>query len=102
MPLDLTRIGGASVGIEVASVERDRTPTVAMQLGIRLDLSGLSLGWAVLVPAAPGIDRSQAAVDNWRNGAGLESAAGRHLRMVALNGTVVKIQLGTLLVVSGG
>ena len=40
---EITRLSGRSDWIELEFVERERTPSELMQLGIRLHLSGLSL-----------------------------------------------------------
>jgi hypothetical protein len=40
---EITRLSGRSDWIELDFVERERTPSELMQLGIRLHLSGLSL-----------------------------------------------------------
>jgi transposase-like protein len=67
---------GGSDGIEVEFVEREAIPVFAMWLGIRTQLSGLSLSNTVQVLAFLGLDRCQTTVYNWVHKAELETARG--------------------------
>jgi len=84
-----TRFSDGPDSIELAFVERERTPEAAMRLGIRLHLAGLSLSNTVSILEKVGVDRSRKAIHDWVHKADLEPQAGRAPDEVAVDETVI-------------
>ena len=62
---EIARLSGHSDWIEVEFVERERTPSELMQLGIRLHVAGLSLSNTIRQLEKFGVERSRKAVHDW-------------------------------------
>ena len=59
------RLSGSSSWIDLEFVERERTPRPAIEVGIRLHLSGLSLSNTKRELEKLGVERSRTAIHNW-------------------------------------
>jgi len=87
----ITRLSGCSDWIELDFVERERTPTELMELGIRLHLAGLSLSNTINELEKFGVERSRKAVHDWVQKANLQPASDASPDHVALDETVIRI-----------
>ena len=72
---EITRLSGCSDWFELDFVERERTPSELMKVGIRLHLAGLSLSNTVSELAKFGVQRSRKAVHDWVQKADLQPAS---------------------------
>ncbi len=88
---EIARLSGRSDWIELAFVERERTPSELMKLGIRLHLSGLSLSNTVRELENFGVKRSRKAVHDWVQKTDLQPADDASLDHIALDETVIRI-----------
>jgi putative transposase len=88
---EITRLSGHSDWIELDFVERERTPSELMKLGIRLHLSGLSLSNTIRELEKFGVRRSRKAVHDWVQKADLQPADDASPDHVALDETVIRI-----------
>ncbi|MFC7200685.1 IS6 family transposase [Halospeciosus flavus] len=88
---EITRLSGCSEWIELDFVERERTPSELMKLGIRLHLAGLSLSNTVLKLERFGVERSRKAIHDWVQKADLQPASDASPDQVALDETVIRI-----------
>jgi putative transposase len=88
---EITRLSGDSRWIDLEFVERERTPSELMALGIRLHLSGLSLSNTVSELEKFGVQRSRKAVHDWVQKADLQPASDASPDHVALDETVIRI-----------
>jgi len=88
---EITRLSGCSDWLELAFVERERTPTELMKLGIRLHLAGLSLSNTIAELAKFGVDRSRKAVHDWVQKAELQPASDANPDHIALDETVIRV-----------
>jgi transposase-like protein len=89
--LETARLGGRCDAIQLDFVDRVFTPKPAMELGIQLHLSGLSLRNTVTILEKFGIDRCRSTVHNWVQKADLEPTGDRAPEKIALDETVIKI-----------
>ena len=87
----ITRLSGRSDWIELEFVERERTPSELMQLGIRLHLAGLSLSNTIRELENFGVKRSRKAIHDWVQKADLQPADNASPDQVALDETVIRI-----------
>ena len=88
---EITRLSGHSDWIELDFVERERTPSELMKLGIRLHLAGLSLSNTIRELEKFGVERSRKAVHDWVQKADLQPADDANPDHVALDETVIRI-----------
>ena len=88
---EITRLSGCSDWLGLAFVERERTPSELMKLGIRLHLAGLSLSNTVSKLEKFGVQRSRKAVHDWVQKADLQPATDASPDHVALDETVIRI-----------
>jgi putative transposase len=88
---EITRLSGCSDWLELAFVERERTPSELMKLGIRLHLAGLSLSNTIAELAKFGVDRSRKAVHDWVQKAELQPASDANPDHIALDETVIRV-----------
>jgi len=88
---EITRLSGHSDWIELDFVERERTPSELMELGIRLHLAGLSLLNTVSELEKFGVERSRKAVHDWVHKADLQPASDASPDQIALDETVIRI-----------
>ena len=87
----IIRLSGRSDWIELDFVERERTPSELMQLGIRLHLAGLSLSNTIRELEKFGVKRSRKAIHDWVQKADLQPADNANPDHVALDETVIRI-----------
>jgi len=88
---EITRLSGCSDWIELDFVERERTPSELMSLGIRLYLAGLSLSNTVNELEKFGVQRSRKAVHDWVQKADLQPACDASPDQIAVDETVIRI-----------
>ena len=87
----IARLSGRSDWIELEFVERERTPSALMQIGIRLHLAGLSLSNAIRELENFSVERSRKAVHDWVQKADLQPADDASPGHIALDETVMRI-----------
>jgi putative transposase len=88
---EIVRLSGASDWIELDFVERERTPSRLMELGIRLHLAGLSLSNTIRELEKFGVKRSRKAVHDWVQKTDLQPSDNESPNQVALDETVIRI-----------
>ena len=88
---EIARLSGCSDWIDLDFVERERTPSELMELGIRLHLSGLSLSNTIRELEMFGVKRSRKAVHDWVQKADLQPASNANPDHIALDETVIRI-----------
>jgi len=88
---EIARLSGCSDWIDLDFVERERTPSELMELGIRLHLSGLSLSNTIQEIEKFGVKRSRKAVHDWVQKADLQPASNANPDHIALDETVIRI-----------
>jgi len=88
---EITRFSGHSDWIELEFVERERTPSELMRLGIRLHLAGLSLSNTVSELEKFGVQRSRKAVHDWVHKADLQPSSDASPDHVAVDETVIRV-----------
>ncbi|WP_188879762.1 IS6 family transposase [Halarchaeum nitratireducens] len=88
---EIARISGRSDWIDLYFVERERTPSELMELGIRLHLSRLSLSNTISELEKLGVEQSRKAVHDWVQKADLQPASDASPDHVALDETVIRI-----------
>ena len=88
---EITRLVGRSDWIELDFVERERTPSELMKVGIRLHLAGLSLSNTIRELEKFDVKRSRKAVHDWVQKADLQPADDASPDHVALDETVIRI-----------
>ena len=88
---EITRLSGCSDWLELDFVERERTPSELMKLGIRLHLVGLSLSNTVSELEKFGVQRSRKVVHDWVQKADLQPASDASPDHIALDETVIRI-----------
>lgn len=88
---ETARLGDCSDWIDLDFVERERTPSELMKLGIRLHLAGLSLSNTISELEKFGIERTRKVVHDWVRKADLQSANDASPDQIALDETVIRI-----------
>ena len=88
---EIARLSGCNDWIDLDFVERERTPSELMELGIRLHLSGLSLSNTIRELEKFGVERSRKAVHDWVQKADLQPASNANPDHIALDETVIRI-----------
>jgi putative transposase len=88
---EITRLSGCSDWLELDFVERERTPSELMKLGIRLHLAGLSLSNTISELEKFGVQRSRKAVHDWVQKADLQPASNASPDHIALDETVIRV-----------
>jgi len=88
---EITRLSGCSDCIELDFVERERTPSELMSLGIRLHLAGLSLSNTVKEFEKFGVQRSRKAIHDWVQKSNLQPASDASPDQIAVDETVIRI-----------
>jgi len=88
---EIARFSGCSDWIDLDFVERERTPSELMKLGIRLHLAGLSLSNTISELEKFGVERSRKAVHDWVQKADLQPANDATPDQIALDETVIRI-----------
>jgi len=87
---EIARLSGRSGWIEADFVERERTPSKLMQLGIRFHLAGLSSSNIIRELEKFGVERSRKAVHDWVQKADLQPADDASPDHVALDQAVIR------------
>ncbi len=87
----IDRLNGCSDWIDLSFVERERTPSQLMELGIRLHLAGLSLSNTVRELKKFGVERSRKAVHDWVHKCNLQPADDEKPNHIALDETVIQL-----------
>jgi hypothetical protein len=85
------RFSGDSGCLKLASLEREATPESAINFGIRLYLSELSLSDTVLIIEKLGVDRHRSNVHRWVQKADLQPTDGADPNHVAIDETVIQL-----------
>jgi len=88
---EIARLSGCSDWIDLDFVERERTPSELMKLGIRLHLAGLSLSNTVTELEKFGVKRSRKAIHDWVQKADLQPASNASPDQIAVDETVIRI-----------
>jgi putative transposase len=88
---EIARLSGYSNWMDLDFVERERTPSELMELGIRLHLAGLSLSNTISELEKFGVQRSRKAVHDWVQKVDLQPASDASPDHVALDETVIRI-----------
>ncbi|UHH24003.1 IS6 family transposase [Halobacterium noricense] len=88
---EITRLSGCSDWLELEFVERERTPSERMRLGIRLHLAGLSLSNTVKELEKFGVQRSRKAVHDWVQKADLQPVSDTSPDQIAVDETVIRL-----------
>ena len=88
---EIARLSGHSDWTEVEFVERERTPSELMQLGIRLHVAGLSLSNTIRELEKFGVERSRKAVHDRVQKADLQPANDAGPDHIALDEPVIRI-----------
>jgi len=87
----IARLSGCNDWIDLDFVERERTPSELMKLGIRLHLAGLSLSNTVSELERFGVQRSRKAVHDWVQKADLQPASNASPDQIAVDEAVIRI-----------
>ena len=87
----ITRLSGRIDWIELDFVERERTPSELMQLGIRFHLAGLSLSNTIQGLEKFGVKRSRKAIHDWVQKADLQSTDDANPDHFTFDETVIRI-----------
>ena len=77
--------------IDLGFMEREATPSDAMELGIQLHMAGLSLSDTVSILEKFGVDRHRTTVQKWTKKADLQPADGYSPDHVAIDETVIQL-----------
>ena len=93
---EITRFSGCTDWLELDFVERERTPSELMKLGIRYHLSGLSLTNTVRELEIFGVKRSRKAVHDWVQKADLQPASDANSDHIVLDETMIHDNLQML------
>ena len=85
------RLSRCSPWIDLAFVERERTPRPAIEVGIRLHLAGLSLSNTKRELEKLGVERSRTAIHNWVQKADLQPTSDTVPNQIAVDETVIRV-----------
>jgi putative transposase len=88
---EIARLSGRSDWIDLDFVERERTSSELMELGIRPHSAALSLSNTVSELEKYGVERSRKTVHDWEHKAGLQPATDVSSDHIALGETVIRI-----------
>jgi len=88
---EIKRLRGRSEWIDLALVERERTPEPIIEVGIQLHLPGLSLSNTKQYLGRLGVERSCPAIHNWVQKADLQPAGDGAPNQIAVDETVIPI-----------
>lgn len=87
----MARLNGHREWIDLDFVKRERTPELAMELGIQSHVAGLLLSNTAELLDFLGVQRSRKAVHDWVQKADLQPESGRSPNQIALDETVIRI-----------
>jgi len=87
----IDRLSRSSPWIDLAFVERERTPRPVIEVGIRLHLSGLSLSNTKRELEKLGVERSRTAIHNWVQKADLQPTSDTAPNQIAVDETVIRV-----------
>ena len=85
------RLTRSSGWIDLAFVERERTPRPAIEVGIRLHLAGLSLSNTKRELEKLGVERSRTAIHNWVQKADLQPPSETVPNQIAVDVTGIRV-----------
>ena len=88
---EFDRLTRSSSWIDLAFVERERTPRPAIEVGIRLHLAGLSLSNTKREREKLDVERSRTAIHNWVQKAGLQPTSDTVPNQIAMDETVIRV-----------
>ncbi|PSQ45884.1 IS6 family transposase [Halobacteriales archaeon SW_6_65_15] len=88
---EFDRLTRSSSWIDLAFVERERTPRPAIEVGIRLHLAGLSLSNTKRELEKLGVERSRTAIHDWVQKAGLQPTSDTVPNQIAMDETVIRV-----------
>ena len=88
---EIARLSGCSEWVDLDFVERERTPSGLMELGIRLHLSDPLLSDTVIELEKFGAQLSRKAIHDWVQKANLQPAIDTSPDHVVLDETVIRI-----------
>jgi hypothetical protein len=88
---EIDRLSRDSDWIDLDIVERERTPELIIEVGIRLHLAGLSLSNTKQHLETLGVGRSRTAIHNWVKKADLQPTSGGPPNQVAVDETVIQV-----------
>jgi len=88
---ELNRLSGGSEWIDLAFVERERTPEQIIEVGIQLHLAGLSLSNTKQYLEKLGVQRSRTAIHDWVQKADLQPTGDDAVNQIAVDETVIQI-----------
>jgi len=88
---EFDRLTRCSPWIDLAFVERERTPKPAIGRGIRLHLAGLSLSNTKRELEKLGVERSRTAIHNWVQKADLQPTSDTVPNQIAVDETVIRV-----------
>ena len=89
--LETDRLIDDSDWIDLGFMEREATPSEAMELGIQLHVAGLSLSDTVSILERFGVDRHRTTVQKWTKKADLKPEHGYSPNHVAIDETVIQL-----------
>jgi putative transposase len=87
----IDRLDGDTGWIDLAFIERERTPRQIIEVDIQLHLAGVSLSNTKQYLERLGVKRSRAAIHIWVQKADLQPAAGANPDHVAVDKTVIQL-----------
>lgn len=88
---EIDRLSRNTEWIDLAFVERERTPEFAIQVGIQLHLGGLSLSNTKQHLENLGVERSRTAIHDWVRKAGLQPDSDVDPNQIAVDETVIRV-----------
>jgi putative transposase len=88
---EIDRLSQGIEWIDLEFVERQRTPEVAIEVGIQLHLAGLSLSNTKQYLEKLGVERSRTAIHNWVQKADLQPDSDVAPNQIAVDETVIRV-----------
>ncbi|WP_336136228.1 IS6 family transposase [Natronomonas amylolytica] len=89
--VEIDRLDGDTGWIDLAFVERERTPRQIIEVGIQLHLAGLSLSNTKQFLERLGVERSRTAIHNWVQKADLQPTSEVEPNHIAVDETVIQL-----------
>jgi transposase-like protein len=88
---EFDHLNGCIEWIDLSFVKRERTPRWAIEVGIRCDISGMSLRKTSKFLDELGIDRSHVAIHNWVHKAELQPASTVSANQLAVDEKMIRL-----------
>jgi len=89
--VEIDRLNGDTGWIDLAFVERERTPRQIIEVGIQLHLAGVSLSNTKQFLEKLGVERSRTAIHNWVQKADLQPTVEAEPNHIAIDETVIQL-----------